>query len=177
MTIRIMEAVNLFCGDHDPTDSNHLSLSELKFPDIEEMTIEHTPGGGVMGVEFSIPVIKAMMATFKLRDFNPVRLQQFGLNTPVRRNYTAYGAIRDKKTGSLMQAKIVLDARMSSLSMDAFSRGKEFDTQYTLKEIMAYYLEVDGAPVWDIDFWTNTFSVGGVSQTEELNRVLAIPIV
>ena len=34
-TIYVMEAANLFCGDHDPTASKHLTLSELKLPPLQ----------------------------------------------------------------------------------------------------------------------------------------------
>ena len=36
-TIYIMEAANLFCGDHDPTASKHLTLTELQLPALQEM--------------------------------------------------------------------------------------------------------------------------------------------
>ena len=50
-SLYILEAANLFCGDHDPTASKHLALQELKLPALEEMTQDHMPGGGRVQIE------------------------------------------------------------------------------------------------------------------------------
>jgi hypothetical protein len=34
-TLYVLEAANLFCGDHDPKNSKHLTLQELKLPSLE----------------------------------------------------------------------------------------------------------------------------------------------
>ena len=100
-TIYLLEAVNLFMGDHDPNASNHLELEEFKLPEPSIKTSEHAPGGGVLAVDFGMNMLEKLEPTFKLRGFNPERLKQFGLNTPYRSIFTAYGVIRDKHIGPL----------------------------------------------------------------------------
>ena len=108
----VMEAVNLFCGDHDPTASKHLTLDSLKVPELQEKTASHMPGGGVLGLEVGMNFIEALSPTFKLSGFDPQTLTLFGLGTPHRHVYTGYGVVRDKKTGRALEAKTIIEARI-----------------------------------------------------------------
>ena len=79
-TIYVMEAANLFCGSHDTAASKHLTLSELKLPDLQENYTEHHPGGSRVGIEINTGIQK-LESTFKLTGFDPQVLAQFGLGT------------------------------------------------------------------------------------------------
>ncbi len=81
-TLYTIDAANLFCGTVDPTNSKHLSIEELKLPDLEEDFKDHAPSGARVGIE--IPVgIKKLEWTFKLTGIDPQVLTQFGLSAPV----------------------------------------------------------------------------------------------
>src|SRR6476659_9366561 len=97
-TLLIVEAMNLFCGDDDPSKSKHLTIQEVKLPTLQENMQDHTPGGGLVQIEIGMGVNK-LEPTFKLAGFDPDLLVQFGIGSQVRRKYTARGAIRDKRTG------------------------------------------------------------------------------
>lgn len=174
-TIYLLEAVNLFMGDHDPSASNHLELEELKLPEPTIKTSEHSPGGGVMTVDFTMNIIEKLEPTFKLRGFNPERLKQFGLNTPYRGVFTAYGVIRNKRSGQAIEAKAVIEAKLAKIAPDAFKRGDDFGHEYSLMEVVHYELLVAGGEVFSIDFFENTYRVGGVDQFGDVNRILRVP--
>ena len=64
-TIYVMEAANLFAGDHDPTASKHLTLAELKLPTLQEMYQDHHAGGSRVQIEVAVGISK-LEPTFKL---------------------------------------------------------------------------------------------------------------
>ena len=173
-TIQFVEGVNLFCGDHDPTDSKHLTIETLKLPVLEEKTTTYLPGGGSMAVEMSMGVVDALTATFKLNGFDPQVLSLFGLGTKRRNTYTAYGALFDKRLGTAVQVKAILEARLTSIQMDEFKRGDVHGHDYSLKEITRYELWFDGAEKVAFDFWTNLWRIDGVDQNADLNRILGV---
>lgn len=173
--IYLMEAANLFMGDHDPSASNHLVLEELKLPDLEQKTISHEPGGGVMAVSFATTILSEMAPTFKLKGMDPERLKLFGLGSTMRRKFTAYGVIREKRTNSPLEAKAIIEGVLTKISGSSFRRGEGMDHDYEIREVMSYSLTIDQKEVWDIDFFTNKWSVGGVSQVAQMNNILRIP--
>ena len=69
-TVYIMEAVNLFVGDADPTKSKHLTIAELKLPDLAGIYADHHAGGALVATEFEVGVEK-LEPTFKLNGIDP----------------------------------------------------------------------------------------------------------
>ena len=122
-TIYVLEAVNLFCGDHDPQASKHLTITELKLPDLQAIYADHHPGGARVAIEVELGVQK-LEPTFKLAGFDPDLLSQFGLGSRMKNIYTAYGHIRDKRTGKDIEAKAIIEARLGKIAPDAYSRGE-----------------------------------------------------
>ena len=79
-TIFVMEAGNLFCGDHDPSASKHLTLNELQLPALQEIYQEHHAGGSRVQIEVAVGIQK-LEPTFKLAGWDPELLTRFGLGT------------------------------------------------------------------------------------------------
>ena len=52
--ILVMEAANLSCGDHDPSASKHLTLSEIQLPVLQEMYADHHAGGSGFQIEIAV---------------------------------------------------------------------------------------------------------------------------
>lgn len=172
-TIYIMEAANLFCGEHDPENSKHLTLEELKLPDLKEVLVDHQPGGGKVGVEFAVGVEK-LEPTFKLKGWDMPLLRQFGAGSPIRNRFTAYGVIRDKRTGRAIEGKAVIEGRLSQISPEAFQRGEAMAHDYSINEVMHYEIHFDGQEELYWDFFTNTVRLGGVDRDPEFNNILRI---
>lgn len=173
-TIYMLTAVNLFCGDHDPTKSKHLTLSELKLPDLTEMYADHHPGGSRVAVEFEVGVNK-LEPTFKLNGFDPDLLTQFGLGGRQRKVYTAYGVILDKRSGREIESKAIIEARLGSIAPDTFQRGEMQGHEYALNEVVHYELWFDGAEKIAWDFFTNVWRINGTDENAGMNRILRIP--
>lgn len=173
-TIYVLEAMNLFCGDHDPTASKHLTITEFALPPLEEMTQDHLPGGAPVQVEFTTGIQK-LAPTFKLAGFDPDVLTLFGLNTKMRNNFTGYGKYVDKRKGTEVEAKVILEGRLGMVKPDPWKRGDLQHHDYGIKEVMHYELYFDGAEKIYWDFWTNTWRVDNVDQNSVTNQILRIP--
>lgn len=171
--IYIMEAANLFVGDHDPQNSKFLTLEELKLPDLQEALVDHTPGGGKVGVEFAVGVEK-LEPTFKLKGWDFPLLRSFGLGSTVRKTFTAYGVVRDKRSGKALEAKAIMEGRLSRAAPDTFSRGEAMGHEYGINEVLHYELHFDGQEELYWDFFTNTLRLGGVDPDPAFNSILRI---
>ncbi|WP_315773007.1 MULTISPECIES: phage major tail tube protein [unclassified Bradyrhizobium] len=172
-TVYVQTAANLFCGDDDPTKSKHLTLEEMRLPSLEENYGEHTPGGALIGVEFSLG-IKKLEAGFKLKGFDPDLLSQFGLGSKQRNVYTSYGVIVDKRTGRAIESKAIIEARLGRISQDAFQRGQLAGCDYALNEIVSYQLWFDNKEKIAWDFFTNVWRIDGIDQNADENTILRI---
>ena len=173
-TIFIMEAANLYCGDDDPSDSKHLSLGSLKLPVLQRKYQDHHGGGSVVGVEVDVGVEK-LEATFSLAGWDPAVLVQFGFGSRNRRPYTAYGVIRNKKTGRAIEAKAVMEGQIGKVESDAFQRGELQNHEYMINGIMHYRLYFDGAEKFYWDHFTSEYRIDGQSDNADERRILRIP--
>jgi P2 family phage contractile tail tube protein len=169
----VMEAANLFVGDHDLDNSKHLTLAELKLPDLVEITADHHPGGAKVAIDVGLGIQK-MEPTFKLNGWDPLMLREFGLGSTVVRAFTAYGLIVDKQTGRNIEAKAVMRGRLGRIAADTFSRGELQGHEYSINSLVHYELWFDGREELYWDFFTNAWRTGGVDQNAEMNRILRI---
>lgn len=173
-TMFIMEGANLFCGDHDPTASKHLTLTEMQLPSLEEITQEHHPGGSRVQIELSVGIQK-LESGFKLAGWDPELLTQFGLGATARKKFTAYGSIRDKRSGELLEVKAILEGRLGKASPEAFQRGELQGFEYSITEIMHYELYFNLQEKYFWDFFTTDWRVDGMSQNADERNILRVP--
>lgn len=173
-TLYVLEAANLFCGDHDPKNSKHLTLQELKLPTLEADYQDHMPGGSKVGIEIEVG-IKKLEPTFKLVGFDPELLTQFGLGSRIKHIYTAYGEIRDRRTGASIELRAVMEARLGKIESDAFKRGDLMATDYALHEVTHYEVFFNTEEKWFWDFWSNTLRINGSDEGQTTNTILRIP--
>lgn len=172
-TIYMMEAANLFCGDHDPTASKHLTLSELQLPSLSEMFQDHHAGGSKVQIEVAVGINK-LEPTFKLAGWDPDLLSQFGLGGRAPKIFTAYGVIRNKRTGEAIEAKAIMEGRLGKVESEAFARGEMQSHDYAINEVVHYELWFGGREKLFWDFYTSEWRVDGVSQNDDERRILRI---
>ena len=169
----LMEAVNLFCGDHDPSASKHLTLSELQLPTLQEIFQDHHPGGSPFQIEVALGVEK-LLPTFKLAGHDPDVLSLFGLGTKRKQTFTGYGVIRDKRTGLAIEHKVIIEGRLGSIEPETFQRGEMQSHDYAINEVWHYELWWNGKEKLYFDFLTSEWRVDGVAQNADENRILRI---
>lgn len=154
-TILLLEAVNLFLGDADPTKSKHISLSSLTLPTLEYQKAEHNPGGAPGAIEFNMGATQKLECSFKLAGFDPEAYKMFGVNRGQVDTFTAYGIIRDKREGVASQAKAIIRGAIGKVAPESFERGKMFGHDHSITEISHYELHIAGQEWYWWDMWTS----------------------
>jgi hypothetical protein len=107
------------------------------------------PGGSKVGIEIEVG-IKKLEPTFKLVGFDPELLTQFGLGSRIKHIYTAYGEIRERRTGASIELRAVMEARLGKIESDTFKRGDLMATDYALHEVTHYEVYFNTEEKW---FW------------------------
>jgi P2 family phage contractile tail tube protein len=172
-TLLILEAANLFCGDHDPTKSKHLTLQELQLPNLQAQYQDHSPGGAPVSIEIETGINK-LEPSFKLIGYDPDLLVQFGVSDTIRRNYTAYGVLTDRRTGAKIEIKSIMEGRLGKVETDAYKRGDLLAHSYAINEVTHYEVWIGGNEKVYWDFWTNVWRVDGVDQWARHNQILRV---
>ena len=80
------------------------------------------------------------------------------------------GVVRDKKTGRALEAKTIIEARMTAIKPDEFKRGDMYGHDHELSEVMHYELHFDGNEKFYFDFWTNAKRINGTDHNADTNR-------
>lgn len=177
MAIKVLEAANLFAGDDTPNDHNskHLSLTSVKAVAMKEKTQTHSPGGGVGDIVIGGLGFEAPQLSFKLLGIDEQTKALFGIGDEGIKPFTIYGAVRNKKTGFLLERKMVVWGRIVEIDEDEFSRGKIIEQTHTLAEIVRFSLWESGAEIWGYSFDPPDWRVNGVSKLAAQNSILRIP--
>jgi hypothetical protein len=173
-TVYVMESANLFCGDHDPSSSNHLTLQELKLPGLEENYVDHAPGGAPLAIEVDTHVNR-LEATFNLAGWSPNVMTLIGSSTRSRQIFTAYGLVRDRRSGEALEARAVMQGRLGRVNMTNFRKGDLQAHEYSIRGIVHYELYLDGEEIYFWDFFISARRIGGEDLNLELNDILRIP--
>lgn len=173
MDVLVMEGVNLFCGDHNPTNSTHLVIQELKLPGLEENYTDHAPGGAPIAIEIDTH-INRLEASFNLMGWNPLVMELMGRSSVAEQTFTAYGAVRDKRTARLMEAKGVMQGRLGRSNPTAFRKGDVMGHEYSIRGILHYELYLDNARIYYWDFFESARVMGNYDANAELNTILRI---
>ena len=173
----MIEGVNLYLGNDSPNlkGATFLEIENLKLPDLEAPTIAHTPGGGIMGVNYVVAGIAPLVFPFKLRGMNPDRLVAFGYGSFESRHYTGFGMVRDKMSGAKSDVTVVVEGVLNKISSNAFTKNEGVDFDYEVNQVTSYLLRMGTRILFDIDMRTNKFIRDGVDIFADYNRALRIP--
>ncbi|CDX55870.1 Phage major tail tube protein [Mesorhizobium plurifarium] len=170
----LLEQVNLFVGDQDPEDSNHIKLQSLGLPTLEQVTVAHLGGGAPGEVEFGMNAIKALQPTFKFAGFAKSSYRAMGVGTNQPMNFTGYGVLKNKQTGDAFQAKTVIRGIVSRIAPDAFDRSSAFGHDHQIGEVTHYELSVDNEEWFYWDYFTTRRRQFGVDELTKARVLLGI---
>jgi phage tail tube protein FII len=174
--IMIMEAANLFCGDVDPTNSQHLTLREIKLPELNEQYVDHSPGGAPITIEVDT-IFAKLEANFTLAGWSPEVVAVVSTWSQAQRVFTAYGVIRDRRTGNPLEAKAVMGGRLGRANPAQWRRGDLQHWEYSIKGITHYELYFDESELVYWDFFENALRIDSEPRNDVINSILRIPVV
>lgn len=168
----IMEAVNIVAGDNTANDQ-HLTIQELKLPTLEDNFADHAAGGAPIAIEVDTHM-QRLEATFNLAGWTPEVANLVGRWSADQQHFTALGAIRDRRMGTILQARAIMWGRLGRVNPTNFRKGDIFAHEYSIRAITHYELTVMGQELFWWDFFTNVRRIGGQDVNAELNAALEI---
>jgi len=137
-TLFNMDSANLFVGDDDPSNSQFLTLKNIKVPSITEKTKEHTGGGASASIELATGIIEAPTLTFGLEGFNPDVMTRVLQQS--RLKYTVRGNIRDVRSHEEIPLRAIVQGKMTKYEPSQFEKDSGMSSDYEIKEIVFYHL-------------------------------------
>ncbi|MUO69216.1 phage major tail tube protein [Agrobacterium vitis] len=170
----ILEQVNIFVGDADPEDTNHVKLQSLGLPALERAAVSHLGGGAVMGVNWTVGAYNALEPSFKLAGFTETSYKYLGIGSNESQKFTAYGVLRNKQTGAILQAKAVIQGIVGKVTPDSFDRASAFGHDHGITEVTHYQLTVDGTEWFYLDYFTSTVRQFGNDENQSIRVALGI---
>jgi hypothetical protein len=82
--------------------------------------------------------------------------------------------IRDKRTGTALEAKAIIEGRLGKIESDAFQRGELQGHEYAINEVMHYELWFNETEKLFWDFFSTEWRLDGISQNDDERRILRI---
>lgn len=176
--IQTMEAANLFCGKEaqDVSVSNHLTLTEIKLPALDEVYVDHRAGGAPVAIEIDT-VINKFESTFILLGWTPSVAQLAASWSRDQNHFYMYGVIRDRQSGDILQAIGHMIGRLGKTDPQNWRRGDVMHWNYAIKGIVHYELSIAGQQMYYWDFFTNDLRIGGIPRNDLINQALGTPAV
>lgn len=172
--ILLMEAANLFIGDHDPEKSKHLKIVNLTLPTLEYVTVDHLGGGAPMEVSWSMNALKKLEPQFKLVGFDEEAYRAAGIGSNSAEIFTARGAIRRKSDGRLFRAMAIFRGSMGRVAPDQFERSNALGHDHGIVDVTRYKLEIGGKVWFDVDFWKSKRIRFGKDELLGMRRALGL---
>lgn len=171
----VMESANIFCGDVDPSRSQHLTITSVKLPNMEEKYVDHEAGGASHAIEVEM-IMNKMQAPFKLAGWSPEVASLVGSWLQADNTYTVYGVVKDRRAGLDLEAKAIIGGRLGKADPDEWSRGSLQHWSYEIRGLTHYELFLDGQEIYAWDFYLNLWRSGGEDRNASRNQILRIPV-
>jgi hypothetical protein len=166
--ILTLEAANLYCGK-EPSDasvSNHLTLTDVKIPGLDEQYVDHRPGGAPVSIEIDTMIAKPE-CTFVLMGIVPQVTNMAFSWGATDNTFYIYGAVRDRQQGFIDQVRAILKGRLGRTDPQAWRRGSVLNWNFAIKGIVQYQLYLGQQELIYWDFFTNVRRIGGFDQNAE----------
>lgn len=168
-----MQAANIFVGNRDSSASNHLAVQALKLPTVEYNFNDHTAGGAMLGIEI-MSHVNRMESTFNLLGWSKQAMKQFGKWQRDEQWFHAYGVIVNRLTGDKSQAYARMRGFLGRVNPTEYQRQNLQAIEYSIRGITNYTLRLGDDVIYDINFFTSEFWVGGENLMNEENGLLGI---
>jgi len=175
--VLVMDYANLFCGSAPENDkaSNHLTLMSVELPTIDVQYVYHRPGGSPVAIEVDV-IMARFEIRFELIGMTRQVMELVGKYVVGANDFFFYGNCRDYLTGLTIQAEAIVRGQLGRVEPGAFRRGNVFSTKYQIRGLTRYTFNLANRPVYDWDFFTTTWSVGGINQNGASTAPLGVEL-
>lgn len=136
------------------------TIEKLTIPAIKFVTADHSPGGGVMGVDFTQPRIEPLEAAMSVKGIDTDIFRGLGESE----KWTFATAYRDKKTGLIIPARGIIEGAIAEWEPDESDPTEFQGCTHAFKEITHFSFTLGGDELFYIDFWERILRKGGVDR-------------
>jgi len=152
----------------EPNDSRANLISKLTIPGLTFVTASHSPGGGVMGVDFTMPRIEAPEPAFGSKGVDTSVFKGMG----ARSRWVFAGSYRDKMKKRDVPGRAIIEGAISAWEPDESDPSDFQGCNHVFKEVVHYEFHLDGKELFYVDFWERVLRVDGKDLWESTRNAL-----
>ncbi|WP_018261366.1 phage major tail tube protein [Methylobacterium sp. WSM2598] len=171
--ILIIEEVDVRRAD-DGDDTRVFTLNKMALPPIKRKTAEHTAGGGIGTVNYSLPMADAIEPKFSVKGVDLDVLTKFGFSAGVNDKWTFAASLRNKRTNKLLPLRATIQGIVSEWTPGEHSPGELIDCDHAMTEVTYYELVVNNEQIFKWSFYTREWFSGGVDVFAEYRAALGV---
>jgi len=127
--------------------SRALTISKLVIPAIKFVNVNHSPGGGVMGVDYLQPRIEPLEPAMETKGFDTDVFTGFG----ERDSWVFAASMRNKKTNLPEPVRGVIEGAIAEWEPDEADPTEFVGCNHSFKEVTHFELHLNGKELWYID--------------------------
>lgn len=143
--------------------SRATTIEKLTIPSVKFVDANHNPGGGVMGVDFTLPRIEPLEPTFMVKGVDTDIFDGMGK----RSRWTFAGAYRDKKNNKVVPGRGIIEGAVTQWEPDESDPAEFQGCTHSFKEVTHFEFLIDSEELFYIDFWERVLRVKGVDHFAE----------
>lgn len=145
-------------------------ISKLALPGLTFVTSEHSPGGGVMAVNFVQPRLEAVEPKFESKGLDLDVWRGMG----ARDRWVFAAAYREKRPGggATVGARAIIEGAISVWEPDESDPAEFQGCNHTFSEVTHYELTLGDKELFYVDTFERVLRVNGVDMFEEERRAL-----
>ncbi|HEV7293113.1 MAG TPA: phage major tail tube protein [Devosia sp.] len=163
----ILTAVDVRRAEEAGT-SRATTISTLTIPAVNFVTAEHSPGGGVGAVNFTLPRIEALEPAFSAKGLDRDVFRGLGISD----RWTFASSYRDKKTNRPMAARGIIEGAITQWEPDESDPAEFQGCNHAFNEVTHFELTLDGEEFFYFDFWERVLRRDGVDLFADDRRAL-----
>ncbi|MCX2722620.1 phage major tail tube protein [Roseibium salinum] len=166
-TIYMLTAVDVRRAEKEGT-SRANAISKLTIPPVKFITAKHSPGGGVMGVDWTVPRIEPLEPAFMIRGLD----KEIFVGLGHRDRWVFAGSYKDLRTGKNVSARAIIEGAIVEWEPDESDPEDFQGCNHALKEVTHFELILDGEELYYIDFWERIMRRNGEDLFEGVRGAL-----
>lgn len=155
----LLTAVDVRRAEHAGSSRANI-VSKLTIPAIKFMNANHNPGGGVMGVDFTLPRIEPVEPAMEVKGFDTEIFS--GLGTVDKWVFAGSVLQRGPGGGRAKAARAIIEGAITEWEPDEASPEEFAGCSHAFKEVTHYEFHLDGEELWYVDFWERVIRRRGI---------------
>lgn len=147
--------------------SRATTIAKLTIPAIKFLTVSHSAGGGVMGVDYAVPRIEPVEPAFSVKGIDTDIFTGLGS----RERWTFAGAYRTDR-GATVPGRCIIEGAIVEWAPDESDPAEFQGCNHVFREVVHYEFSLNGQELWYIDANERVMRRNGVDLFAETRNAL-----